>query len=165
MPCALVSGYPRSEKRVTYTFRMNWDEVNTHKTVTDIFTAMRTSYLKGYTECLVRWSHENRPPPHSVSPKSSFCMDILTLWTPAFFSFVYHNFWWTDFSMLLETYLDMIGSNRRTENYTVNIKRRGRVVNTPASYSGISGFKSRPRVPLAWLSFSWFSSFPRRMPG
>jgi hypothetical protein len=31
---------------------------------------------------------------------------------------------------------------------------RGRVVSTPASYSGGRGFKSRPRDRLSWLRFS-----------
>jgi hypothetical protein len=36
--------------------------------------------------------------------------------------------------------------------------RHGRVVNTPASYSGGSGFKSWPGDQLPWMSCSWFSS-------
>jgi hypothetical protein len=35
---------------------------------------------------------------------------------------------------------------------------RGRVVNTPATYSGRSGFKSRPKDRLSWQVFLWFSS-------
>jgi hypothetical protein len=33
-------------------------------------------------------------------------------------------------------------------------RRRGRVVNTPASYSGRVGLKSRPEDQLSWLAFS-----------
>jgi hypothetical protein len=36
-------------------------------------------------------------------------------------------------------------------------ERRGRVVNTPASYSGGTGFKSRPRDRLSWVRFCGFS--------
>jgi hypothetical protein len=39
-------------------------------------------------------------------------------------------------------------------------ERHGQVVNTPASYSGGSGFKSPPGDQLSWLRFSWFSSVP-----
>jgi hypothetical protein len=39
-------------------------------------------------------------------------------------------------------------------------ERRGRVVNTHASYSGGPGFKSRAVDRLSSLSFSWFSSVP-----
>jgi hypothetical protein len=41
----------------------------------------------------------------------------------------------------------------------VSPKRRLRVVNIPASYSGGPGFKSRPRDRLSWV-LSWFSSVP-----
>jgi hypothetical protein len=40
-------------------------------------------------------------------------------------------------------------------------KRFDRVINTPASYSGDSGFKSRPGDWLSWLGYSYFSSVPR----
>jgi hypothetical protein len=41
-----------------------------------------------------------------------------------------------------------------------NTERHGRVVNTPASYSGSPGFKSRSTERLSWLRFSWFFSIP-----
>jgi hypothetical protein len=41
-------------------------------------------------------------------------------------------------------------------------KRRDRVVNTPASYSGGPEFRSRPRDRLSWLRFSLLSSEPPR---
>jgi hypothetical protein len=46
------------------------------------------------------------------------------------------------------------------------IERRGRVVSTPASYSGVPGFTSRPGNRLSWLRpFVVFLSLSRRMPG
>jgi hypothetical protein len=39
-------------------------------------------------------------------------------------------------------------------------ERLGRVVNTPGSYSGGSGFKSGPGDRLSWLRILWFSSVP-----
>jgi hypothetical protein len=45
-------------------------------------------------------------------------------------------------------------------------ERRGRVVNTPASYSGDQGFRSRPGDRLSCLRFFVVSISPsRRMPG
>jgi hypothetical protein len=39
-------------------------------------------------------------------------------------------------------------------------KKYNVVVNTPASYSGGPGFKSRSGDRQSWLRFSWFSSIP-----
>jgi hypothetical protein len=41
-------------------------------------------------------------------------------------------------------------------------ERRGRVANTPYSYSGGPRFKYRPRDQLRWLKMSWYSSGPPR---
>jgi hypothetical protein len=39
----------------------------------------------------------------------------------------------------------------------LRIERHGRVVSTPASYSGSPGFKSRPGYRLSWLFFCGFT--------
>jgi hypothetical protein len=53
-----------------------------------------------------------------------------------------------------------------SENSTGVTGRRGRVVSTPASYSGGPGFKSRPGDRLYWLRFFVvFLSPSRKMPG
>jgi hypothetical protein len=39
-------------------------------------------------------------------------------------------------------------------------KHRGRVVNTPASYSEVPGLNLCPSYQLSWLKFLWFSSIP-----
>jgi hypothetical protein len=47
-----------------------------------------------------------------------------------------------------------------TGPYSWDIESHSRVVNTPDSYSGSPGFKSRPGYRLPWLRFPWFSSVP-----
>jgi hypothetical protein len=47
------------------------------------------------------------------------------------------------------------------EFYENFAERRGRVVNTPASYSGGPRFKSQPRLPVMLIEF--FCGFPQSL--
>jgi hypothetical protein len=83
--------------------------------------------------------------PYKLRERSGLTSEELqhTIWSDQ--SAAFREMWWPDINFLLFNY---------------HTKRRGSVVNTPASYSGVPGFKSRCRHRISWLYFSWLSSVP-----
>jgi hypothetical protein len=54
----------------------------------------------------------------------------------------------------------LVSTYKSTRHFYPEYRICGWVVNTPASYLGGPGFRSRPGDRLSWLRFYWFSSAP-----